>query len=273
MSDTPPLVSVLQVDIPMVGVDQGVGDDDVIGGSSSGGSLESLSESAISEAGGGGDGGSILGMEHFGQAAAAAPVHPQHEIRSWAISHCGEMLQDARLPIFSQFNRLASFRYCPISGTKKMEFATKGWYCSGVRHELRCVYCWRQMGPCHAFSHAFGVELAAARHHQCDGRPTQPDGTNAAQGFPAATDLRQDRLEYCISAPATKLRHMTCYASRYISYCNPYWPTHLWGMASTLAVAGFYYKRKCNLPIFLPFSLFTLSSSGLGRAIHHGDKQ
>ena len=140
MSDTPPLVSVLQVDIPMVGVDQGVGDDDVIGGSSSGGSLESLSESAISEAGGGG-GRSILGMEHFGQAAAAAPIHPQHEIRSWAISHCGEMLQDARLPIFSQFNRLASFRYCPISDTKKMEFATKDWYCSGVRHELRCVYC------------------------------------------------------------------------------------------------------------------------------------
>ena len=252
MSRTPPLV--LELVVPVVGgaavgnEGQGVDDADVV--SSLDGSLESLSESGISDIGGGG-GGSIAGMEHLGQPAASSTPNPFLETRGWAISHCGEMLQDARLPIFSQFNRLAAFRFCPISETKKMEFASKGWYCSGVRHELRCVYCWRQMGPCHAYT-VNSVETMAARRHQCDGRPSQPDGCHPAQAFPATTDLRQDRLEHCISAPATKLRHMTCYASRFVSFNNPYWPTRPWGMASTLAVAGFYFKRKC--PPFFPLS-------------------
>ncbi|GAV09637.1 hypothetical protein RvY_19141 [Ramazzottius varieornatus] len=57
--------------------------------------------------------------------------------RTWSTMHCGELMQDARLPVYSQFNRLASFRFCPISASRKMELAGRGWYCSGVNHELR----------------------------------------------------------------------------------------------------------------------------------------
>ncbi|GAV09140.1 hypothetical protein RvY_18734 [Ramazzottius varieornatus] len=62
-------------------------------------------------------------------------------------------------------------------------------------------------------------------------------------GYPATVDPLQDALEHCMTLPASKRRDMSSYAARFVSYCNPYWPTRLWGMASSLAMAGFYFRR------------------------------
>ena len=173
--------------------------------------------------------------------------------RTWTSMHCGELIQDPRLPVYSQFNRLASFRFCPISAGRKMELSDKGWYCSSVSHELRCAFCWRQMGPCHAVA-TNTLAILTAQHHRCDGRMSQHDYDNQHTlnvGFPALVDPLQDRLVYCMSAPDCTRRDMSSYKARVDSFCNPYWPTRLWGLASPLAVAGFFFKRKCVFPFSL----------------------
>ena len=80
------------------------------------------------------------------------------------------------------------------------------------------------MGPCHAVA-INTVGVLTAQRHRCDRQMSQYDWDNQHTlnvGFPALVDPLQDRLVYCMSAPACNRRDMSSYKARVDFSCNLY---------------------------------------------------
>ena len=173
-----------------------------------------------------------------------ATTHRIQKIHTSAsLGYSGDALEyDARLPRSSMFNRIESFRGCDMDSAMKGTFAKRGFYCSGVYHNLRCIACPGILGLCHDF--VASEDLV----HECrDGKNMPAEHVNMS--YKRRFDAIQDCNEYVSSPPKNRqIYHRYSSAEiRLQSFCHPSLGGNLRSYVGRLATAGFFYNTGMSV--------------------------
>lgn len=151
----------------------------------------------------------------------------------------GEALEyDVRLPTKGMFNRLESFRGCPVSNEVRNAFAGRGFYCSGVYHILRCTQCPGMLGRCTDYIQPGHLE------HDCHGKNVLQDQLNPH--YSRKMDPIENVQEWVNNAPQD-LEIFQRYSTadvRLASFCNINLKINLRPLAERAACAGFYFSGE-----------------------------
>ena len=151
------------------------------------------------------------------------------------------MEYDSRSPQSSMFKRLETFRCCDANTAIKCAFAKRGFYCSGIYHNLRCINCPGILGICNDF------ETSEELEHDCHQGRTMPVvhvNTNYKRRF----DSIQDCNECVIAPPKSRLiyHRYSSTESRLTSFCDTSLHGSLRVHVARLATAGFFYSPGMN---------------------------
>ena len=157
---------------------------------------------------------------------------------SASLGYYGDAMQyDPRLPRSSMFSRMESFRGCGLDCGTNGTFAKRGFYCSGVYHNLRCIGCPGILGICHDF-----VEPEDLVHECREGKTMPVEHVNMS--YKRRFDAIQDCNEFVFSPPKSREVYLR-YSSAEIrlqSFCHPSVDGNLRSHVGRLATAGFFYK-------------------------------
>ena len=147
---------------------------------------------------------------------------------------------DCSAPALNFFNRQESFRNCggvPNPQTID-EYAQKGWYCSNIDHQLRCINCKDTPGRCNGFGWNL-TELVC----DCD--------VVTGEILSVNLDSFHDSIKFCTNPPVKKKTQVldsngfeVNYSSleeRTMSFNNYMVPKSLWNHIGRWAFAGFYF--------------------------------
>ncbi|XP_055354804.1 baculoviral IAP repeat-containing protein 8-like [Paramacrobiotus metropolitanus] len=151
---------------------------------------------------------------------------------------------DPRYPAESVENRIETFRGCGGKITLEVakEYAELGWYCTGIQHQIRCVYCCEIEGTC-----LTGIYRTPCKN-PCFGKAVKD---NFPQMWVECNGVRmdydQDNIEYNHSPPNNPdcAKYNTMYA-RAFSFDDRPWPEEKKHLVYKLAEAGFY---NCGLAV------------------------